>query len=278
MDVRKRAFTLIELLVVIAIIGILLAIMTPALRKAKEQMWYLKCKSGLKSYGMAMKLYTADNEDKYPECSWSVYDGRSSGIPVSCQWHDRRISPDLNPEYAGPVWSYLETQETSMCPTFKKFAMVYGPDHPGHDSSIPIEPQYAYSQNVFLGRMKSNGQPLAVLRESEVVDPANVLVWVEETIWLVPPESVNRWVLNDTCFFTRHPQDSTGLGDHIATYHFTPVERKNEGLGNAVFVDGHADVVDPYNKMETTWGEISGNFRLAWPLRNKFSATKPYTE
>ncbi|MBN1816020.1 MAG: prepilin-type N-terminal cleavage/methylation domain-containing protein [Sedimentisphaerales bacterium] len=275
MDRKKNAFTLIELLVVIAIIGILLAIMAPALQKAKEQMWYLKCKTNLKAYGTAMKLYTADNDDKYPDCYSSVYNVPTSVVPLDCQWHDERVSPDLTPAYAGPVWPYLETQKTSMCPTFQKFALTYGAEHPNHNTSIPIKPQYAYSQNAFLGA--TGGRVRGVLRESEVVDSANVLVWVEETIWLIPPTSVNRWVLNDTCFYTRHPKDGTWPGDHIATYHNTPIARKDDGVGNAIFVDGHVELVDPYDNFKTSWGEVSGSYRKAFPKKNKYSQTCPYT-
>jgi len=44
-------FTLIELLVVIVIIGLLLAIVIPAMQKAKEQVRFVLCKNNLKNYG-----------------------------------------------------------------------------------------------------------------------------------------------------------------------------------------------------------------------------------
>jgi len=277
---RKKAFTLIELLVVIAIIALLLAIIVPALRRVREKAQLILCKTNLRAYGTAMKLYLNANDDLYPECTTSMFNGNYTGygytIPIRCQWHDERISPATNPGFAGPLWEYMDNEAAHMCPTFKRFAKLYGAEHPGHNSSIPVVPQYAYSQNVFLGRMKSNGEPLAVARESEVVEPARVLVWVEETIWLVPPTSVNRWVLNDTCFFTRHPSDPVGLGDFIATYHNTTLEKKNDGVGNAVFVDGHVELVDPYDKVVLPWGVISGNYKRAWPLRGTYSQIRPY--
>ena len=49
---RKRAFTLIELLVVIAIIALLLAILMPGLRRAKELAREVVCKSHLQQWAV----------------------------------------------------------------------------------------------------------------------------------------------------------------------------------------------------------------------------------
>lgn len=280
MEGRKKAFTLIELLVVIAIIGILLSIVIPALRKAKESAQAIICKTNLRGYGTAMKVYLQDNDNFYPESMHTLVNGDATGpglpsIPLACQWHDMRASPEVNPGFAGHLWPYLETMKSSLCPVFKRFALRYGDQHPNHDTSIPIEPQYAYSQNVFLGRQNDDGSYLAVAQESEVLNPGETLMFVEETIWTIPGYA--DYVLNDTCFFTRHPNAAFGnLGDFVATYHKTPIEAKDDGVGNSVFVDGHVQYIDPYDSVKTSWGEISGSFRYAWPLKGKFDQVSPY--
>jgi prepilin-type N-terminal cleavage/methylation domain-containing protein len=58
----KRAFTLIELLVVIAIISLLLAIVVPSLRKAKEYAKKVICKSNLHQISLAMGNYEANHK------------------------------------------------------------------------------------------------------------------------------------------------------------------------------------------------------------------------
>lgn len=62
----KRAFTLIELLVVIAIIALLLAILMPSLRKARDQAKGVTCRNNLRQIGLAFNLYTEDYEGKFP--------------------------------------------------------------------------------------------------------------------------------------------------------------------------------------------------------------------
>lgn len=64
---KKRGFTLIELLVVIAIIALLLSIILPALREAKEQAKAIICKSNLHQWGIVFLMYTNDNGDKFWE-------------------------------------------------------------------------------------------------------------------------------------------------------------------------------------------------------------------
>ncbi len=61
---KTRAFTLIELLVVIAIIAVLMAILMPSLRAAKDQARRIHCVSNLKTLSLAWFIYKDENDDR----------------------------------------------------------------------------------------------------------------------------------------------------------------------------------------------------------------------
>ena len=64
---KSAAFTLIELLVVIAIVAILMALLFPALARAKSKSQQVACLSNLRQIGLAWMLALPDTEERFPD-------------------------------------------------------------------------------------------------------------------------------------------------------------------------------------------------------------------
>ncbi len=100
---RKHGFTLIELLVVISIIAVLMAIMMPALGRAKKQAASVVCTTNVKQWGLVWMMYAQDYNGKF-------FRGMTAAdVDTLEDW------------WFSKVWGYAKTEEMRFCPIAKKY-------------------------------------------------------------------------------------------------------------------------------------------------------------
>jgi prepilin-type N-terminal cleavage/methylation domain-containing protein/prepilin-type processing-associated H-X9-DG protein len=237
---KRNGFTLVELLVVIGIIALLIAVLMPALSRAREQANQVKCLSNMRQIGMAFIMYASDNKQRPPgpavaplEDNWIYWHAGKDIKDGMIQMYINKNSsdPELYRCPSDTVDNHKPTQGTKYQFSYTVNWMVsqWILEGPGGQTrtrdvnqTFPAAQRY---QNLPMTKIVNASKKILLIDESEQT--------VDDGCWA--PQ--NYFSDGQNLLSNRH-----GVGKDKPTGNIQQDSRR--GRGNAVFCDGHGEYID----------------------------------
>jgi len=226
---KRKAFTLIELLVVIAIIALLMGILMPALQRVKKQANTVYCLNSLRQIGVAMHVYTLENNYMIPR----ALDHQVKWLLV--------FMPYLGTKYKTAT-DYREV-EIYQCPSFPR----NGIGSNGHSNADQTVDYVVNAWDMDSPGFSSNGNQMdAPTKITDIKSPSQRIYLADNEAGQWRPVVRDRYELDDMSRFnlldvwsnTHMPAADRGSGN----LHRRVAQSRHRGDGcNNLFFDGRAD-------------------------------------
>jgi len=180
----SRAFTLIELLVVIAIIALLMAILMPALSRAREQGKRAACMSNTKQLALAWNLYADDFDGKLVNANTGPASTVNSDKGYWVRWVDSTTATEeqkLQGVRDGLLYRYVPNDRLYKCPTGVRGEVeTYSiPDAMNGYYYIPGAQQQIKTLRT---QIKSLAEQIVFLDEGRL-SPSSWTIWYDQERW-----------------------------------------------------------------------------------------------
>jgi len=179
---KTRGFTLIELLVVIAIIAVLMAILMPALNRAREQGKRSACLNNLKQLALAWNVYADDNDNRIVNGNTSTGSHNKDGTcwvywPGWGATEERQIE-ELK---RGLLFSYCPNINLYKCPTGVRGEVV---TYAIVDSMNGYDAIPGAQGHIVKSRLQiHNPATQAVSLDEGRLSPASWTIWYDQERW-----------------------------------------------------------------------------------------------
>lgn len=228
---KQKAFTLIELLVIIGIIGVLIAILLPALSRAREKAKTVQCATQLRQLGLGLQVYSANARGVLP--GWSavqIAGGNGTGNDSAGQgWTEI-----LQPYFTKP------TDRVYACPMFNITDRI----------------------NYFLTARWSGSQGRRTMKFSEIKKQSEFIVSGDCTqSFFYPPPWGTGIITEDDC-----DKDDATYKCLVFAGETGGINVHRTG-NNVLFADGHVDLKSTFESSSMTynprkmqdWDKVTGN-------------------